>query len=322
MRIGLVGINYKSSPIGLRETLVRAFKKIFIQKPGVLLLTCHRLEFYFSTHCLLETQMDILSLLRAEMQESFEHALYSYFSQDCFRHLGRVVSGVDSAVFGETEIQRQVKLAYETARAIKPLPYDIHYLFQKGLKIGKEIRSAFLVDQKEVSLPWLIQEILEKELGDLEKVKILFVGCSAINRRIISFFQSRNLGLLTLCTRVKKGPFPKKVIVKDWSALKEWNAYDVVICGTYHEGYVIEQTDQILKETLLFDLGVPRNVDVALEKTPFLKLYNVDQIGEFAQRRGRKALTFCERQIEQAIERQMRLFEERKQARWRYAGSF
>lgn len=318
MRIGIVGVNYKSSSLELREPLVSAFKTVFQEKTGVLLLTCHRIEFYFSTSCLVETQMEILSLLREKVMGSFAHALYSYFSQDCFYHLGKVVSGIDSAVFGESEIQRQVKLAYEKARIKRELPYDIHYLFQKGLKIGKEIRSRFLMEQKETPLPWLIEEILKKERGRLDDLRLLFVGNSTINRKIISFFQNRNIGTLTLCTRVKKGPFPK-IKVEDWTALRQWNAYDVVICGTYHEGYVINAIGQAFRKTIFFDLGVPRNIDVRLGNNPNLTLYNIDEIGTFAQKkRNEKEIGVCKKGVEKAVARQIQLFEARKRAKKEY----
>ena len=36
-------------------------------------------------------------------------SLYSYFGKNCFHHLGKVISGIDSAILGESDIQRQVK---------------------------------------------------------------------------------------------------------------------------------------------------------------------------------------------------------------------
>lgn len=321
MQVGIVGINHKSSALPLREALARAFQKAFEQKEGVLLSTCNRTEFYFCARSLAETQMEILSLLREVMEESFEHALYSYFGQDCFNHLGRVVSGVDSAIFGESDIQRQVKLAYEHARKTKELTHEIHYLFQKGLKIGKELRSSFLMEKKEAPLPFAIQSILDKDQQPIEEAQILFIGNSAINRKLIAYFQFRGAQRLTLCTRMVKGDFPK-VSIEDWSVLKEWDSFDVVICGTYHGQYILEQPTRPLKKTLLFDLSVPRNIDPKLGVHPKLKLYNIDQIGKLTQKkRGEKEITLCENVIEKAVQRQMQLFKERKQAKWRYAVS-
>ncbi|QVL58088.1 MAG: glutamyl-tRNA reductase [Simkaniaceae bacterium] len=321
MQVGIVGINHKSSTLPLREALARAFQRAFEKRDGVLLSTCNRTEFYFCARSLAETQMEILFLLREEMDENFEHALYSYFGHDCFNHLGRVVSGVDSAIFGESDIQRQVKLAYEYARKKGELSHEIHYLFQKGLKIGKEMRSSFLMSKKETPLPVVIQGILEKNQRLVEDSQILFVGNSAINRKLISYFQFRGAKKLTLCTRMKKGEFPK-ILIEDWGVLKKWDSYDVVICGTYHKNHILTRSTRSLHQTLLFDLSVPRNIDPKLGAHPKLKLYNIDQIGKLAQKKsGEKEITLCENVIEKAVQRQMQLFKERKQAKWRYAVS-
>ncbi|MCP5503685.1 MAG: glutamyl-tRNA reductase [Chlamydiales bacterium] len=321
MQVGIVGINHKSSALPLREALAKAFQKAFEKKEGVLLSTCNRTEFYFCARSLAETQMEILFLLREEMEQSFEHALYSYFGHDCFNHLGRVVSGLDSAIFGESDIQRQVKLAYENAREKGKLPHEMHYLFQKGLKIGKELRSSFLMAKKGKALPYVIHEILEKNGRSVEESQVLFVGNSAINRKLISFFQFRGARKLTLCTRMEKGEFPK-VSVENWDILEKWDNYDVVICGTYHKSHIIKKSKCSFKETLLFDLSVPRNIDPKLGMHPNLKLYNIDQIGKLAQKKsGEKEITLCENVVEKAVQKQMQLFKERKQAKWHYAVS-
>ncbi len=321
MQVGIVGINHKSSSLPLREKLAKAFQKVFGLRNGVLLSTCNRTEFYFCAKSLADTQMEILSLLREEIEGSFEHALYFYFGCDCFNHLGRVVSGVDSAIFGESDIQRQVKLSYENVRKKKVLCHELHYLFQKGLKIGKEMRSSFLMANKEAPLPFAIQSILEKNQRPIEECQMLFVGNSAINRKLISYFQFKGAKKLTLCTRMKEGEFPK-VSLEDWGVLKRWDNFDVVICGTYHKKHILQWSHRSFQETLLFDLSVPRNIDPVLGAYPKLKLYNIDQITMLAQKkRGEKEIALCENVIEKAVQRQMQLFKERKQAKWRYAVS-
>ncbi|MCB1115654.1 MAG: glutamyl-tRNA reductase [Chlamydiia bacterium] len=321
MHVGIVGINHKSSSLPLRETLARAFEKVFAKRSGVLLSTCNRTEFYFCERALADVQMEILSHLREEMVGSFEHALYSYFGKDCFHHLGKVVSGVDSAIFGESDIQRQVKLAYEKGRAHWAFPHELHYLFQKGLKIGKEMRSSFLLSGAHTFLPHIIESILEKNRCHVPEGKFLFVGNSAINRKLISYFQCKGAKHVTLCTRMTGGHLPHVSIV-DWSALNSWGQFDAVICGTTHTRYVIEKAKKSISPTLLFDLSIPRNIDPSLGSLPSIKLYNIDQIGKIAQKKkGEKEIQLCETVIEKAVQRQMDLFKKRKEAKWRFAVS-
>lgn len=322
MQVGVIGINHKSSALGLREKLARVFQKEFrldAVSDYILLSTCNRTELYFSSSYLADTHIELLKRLRSHLGESFEHVLYSYFGRDCFYHLGRVISGVDSAIFGESDIQRQVKLAYEKYRRNHELSHDLHYLFQKGLKIGKEMRTSFLVAKKGTQLPHIIQSIMEWQKCDLRKASILFIGNSDVNRKLLSFFQWKGCQNMVLCTRMEKMDLPSVSIV-DWAGLKDWHTFDVVICGTYHEEYVLEETSGNLSSTLLFDLSVPRNIHPDLGKHPQISLYNIDQIGEiFQKRKGEKEIALCEDVIEKAVIRQMHLFKERRQAKWKYA---
>src|SRR5262249_51645888 len=122
MRIGVVGINHKLADLKLRETLAKACQRRF--GPGqsthgshtfILLSTCNRTEVYFSSEDLAQSHSYFLSILNQEVDEDFDQKLYSYFGKDCFLHLSRVTSGLDSAIVAETEIQGQVKSAYENA---------------------------------------------------------------------------------------------------------------------------------------------------------------------------------------------------------------
>ena len=96
---------------------------------------------FSSTDLGTSTHTYLLSILRTEVEEEFDHKLYSYFGVDCFSHLTRVTLGLDSAIIGETEIQGQVKLAYENTSDYHALPEALHFLFQKALGISKKLRS-------------------------------------------------------------------------------------------------------------------------------------------------------------------------------------
>lgn len=322
MQVGIVGINHKSSSLVLREKLARAFKKEFqCASNSILLSTCNRTELFFCAPSLAGKQIEILAKLRNQISGSFEHALYSYFGQDCFHHLGKVISGIDSAIFGESDIQRQVKLAYETARERGCLSYELHYLFQKGLKIGKEIRTSVLLTRRGVPLPSAIQSIVEANHKVIKNCRVLFVGNSSINRKLMIFFKQKGCHQLTLCTRMTQGEFPVEKVIH-WEKLSEWDCYNVVICGTNHDRFVIDNSGKHVENTLLFDLSVPRNISPSLARHPRLKLYNIDQIGEIARKKkDKKEILLCENVIEKAVEWQMKLFKERRQAKWRYAAA-
>ena len=118
----MLGINHKLADLKLRELLAKASQRRFgagISTHGshhfILLSTCNRTEIYFCSDDLAATHTYLLSILRNEVDEEFDQKLYSYFGRDCFHHLARVTAGLDSAIVAETEIQGQVKKAYEFA---------------------------------------------------------------------------------------------------------------------------------------------------------------------------------------------------------------
>lgn len=253
--VGVLGVNYKTAHLALREAIARAAtflsgeRAVFFPHPTVLLSTCNRTEIYFSSGNLAEAHSDLLSFLRTQMDESFEQYLYSFFGIDCFFHLCRVTAGLESAILGETEIQRQVKTAYANARNLSS---SLHYLFQKTLKVSKEVRSKF-----KFSTPTLYGALWR--LAEWQNRQILLVGNSMINRGLISFLLHKGAGNITLCTREPSNVRIEGIRAVDRRILTNWQEYDVIVCAGAAEGYLIQGRGS--KKQIVFDLGVPRNVD-------------------------------------------------------------
>jgi glutamyl-tRNA reductase len=264
LQIGVLGINHKTANLAFREEIARAAsglagqKGLFFPHPIVLLSTCNRTEIYFGGEDLSTAHSDLLAHLRTVMVEPFEHRLYSYFGIDCFAHLARVTAGLDSAIVAETEIQGQVKTAY--ARACKLTPC-MHYIFQKSLQIGKQVRTQYR-DLGAITLFQAIWQLSKQHLGDLETKKILLIGNSETNRGIAHFFSRRNASQITFCTRTQ---IPNSV---DRTELIHYAKYDLVISATTSSETLLTGP----KTNLIFDLSVPRTID------PALTTYNIEQV--------------------------------------------
>jgi len=284
LQIGVLGINFKTAELALRESIARGAQSlsgeraIFFPHPIIVLSTCNRTEIYFSSDDLAAAHSDLLAYLRAQIEEEFEHRLYSYFGVDCFAHLCRVASGLDSAILAETEIQRQVKVAYAQARR---LPSCLHYAFQKALKVSKGIRNRLELER---GTPTLYGTLWQ--LAEWKNKRILLVGYSEINRGLISYLMHKQVKDLTLCTR---DPFSLKlegIHLRDRTVLDRWQEYDVIVCASKANGYLISGNGS--KNQVIFDLSVPRNVDPNVGA----KLYNIDQLIE--QNEGALRLERCE----------------------------
>lgn len=315
MRVGVVGINHKLANLKLREQLAKACQKWFGTLQAVhdhhyfiLLSTCNRTEIYFSSQDLAETHSYLLGILRVEVEEEFDHKLYSYFGVDCFSHLARVTLGLDSAIIAETEIQGQVKLAYENISDYHSLPGDIHFLFQKSLGIAKKLRSELQLGRGMPNLEHAILQTGKYILKKPEEAHVLFVGASVINQKILNFLKNKNFQNISLCNRsddygqTLAKQYGTKYLA--WSEFNRWMEYDWIIFGTKSPDYLIthEQIkDFSFNPKLLMDLCVPRNIDPKIGQDSRITLLNIDQINRLLKIRYRRMTHL----LEQAEERVM-----------------
>jgi glutamyl-tRNA reductase len=296
MRIGVLGINFKSAEIAIREFVSKAcqrrlslFSDVSERFSCVVLSTCNRTEIYFSAKNLAEAHSELLNVLREEIPVAFEHKLYAYFGADCFLHLAQVTAGLDSVIVAESEIQRQVKVAYEQTLLHYRLPSCIHYLFQKSLKVGKKIRSKLSLTQNQVTIPKILFELSNQMLEDFAQSPILFIGNSEINRKVIHFFKQKGITQISLCTRAPHSALEmaekEGIKLVAWDQLLSWHEYSLVICGSNAPHYIVNRTSGQMQTQLIFDLSVPRNVDPLLARDPRLQLFNMEELSGLIQMR-------------------------------------
>ena len=320
MLIGCLGINHKLARLGLRDAFAKVCEKRFhpalslhLKSSFILLSTCNRTEIYFSSDDLGETHTYILSILREELQEDFDQKLYSFFGQECFYHLCRVTVGLDSALLAETEIQGQVKNAYENTLSYRKLPPEMHYLFQKSLKIGKQIRTEFNLGVGIRGLDSAVLSTGDHFFEKKEKPKILFIGSSSINEKILA--KKRMEGAFLMTRSFERGEqFQKKYGVKPvmWNP-EAWQEYDWVISGTKTDRYLVKPK-KLNEKKLIMDLSVPRNVDPILAKDPNVVLLNIDQLNRLlasGQRRLKDALNKADLLVKERSVRHTELYQEK-----------
>ncbi len=304
MFVGVLGVNHKTADLPLREQVAKAVLYLWSEEspfspyPIITLSTCNRTELYFSAPDLADAHRYLLAQLRKYISSSFEQALYSFFGTDCFFHLCKVAAGLDSAIFAESEIQRQVRLAYAGAKRV---PFCMHFMFQKALKVSKEIRSIEL--QKG---PITLYGALWR-LADWHGQKILLVGYSQINRGLISFLMHKKVENITLCTRSASQVKIEGLQVGDRRLLDEWQKYGIIVCAANGSEYLIRGKGR--SSQILFDLSVPRGIDPAVEA----RIYNIEEINSWIEE-NQSAYTSekGESFIRERVVRLSRLFRQRQ----------
>lgn len=337
MRVGVLGINHKLADLKLRELLAKACHRRFGSETFIhnthdfiLLSTCNRTEVYFCSDDLAATHSYLLGILRNDVSEEFDQKLYSYFGRDCFLHLCRVTAGLDSAIVAETEIQGQVKNAYEHALKYNTLPYELHYLFQKSLGIAKKVRSVLPMKPGLPDIEHAIYQTGQHLFEMPQQAKILFIGASDINQKILEFLKNKNMPGISLCNRtMEKGrTIAEKygVPLVSWDELDRWHTYDWIILGTKATDHLISHKHipaSCISHKLVIDLSVPRNVDPQLSLHPQITLLNIDQINRRLKIRRKKmnlSLTHAEELVTQAISQHIKIFQDKESHRLRLYG--
>jgi glutamyl-tRNA reductase len=192
----------------------------------------------------------------------------------------------------------------------------LHFLFQKSLKIGKEIRTAVNGCRDMPSIEELILNTSRYILAELAQRSILFVGISEINLKIFNRLKQNNIKKITFCNRTYSRSAElacrENSQILPWENLNKWIVYDLIIFGTKAQDFLIKKEEANEKKIdgpkLVIDLCVPRNVDPRIGRIPGITLFNVDQF----KMKSLELARLGSHVIANSIERQMNIFKSRE----------
>lgn len=251
----------------------------------VTLFTCNRFEVYFHSPNLTATHSSLLRDFTQEFNQNSTYKLYSYFGKDCFFHLSKVTSGIDSAILAETEIQGQVKKAYIEAQTKGRCNKELHFLFQKSLKIGKEIRQSLQIGSDTPNLISTTRDLIQEKTSGS---KVLFVGASKTNLKVIEELKNNNFNICLANrtdSKAKAAAQLQGIGYLEWNNLDCWDNFDAVICATNCPNYLLSQKREVITPKLILDLSVPRDVDPRIGKNESVTLFNIDQVNKMVRKK-------------------------------------
>ena len=264
------------------------------------------------------------------------------------RHLFRVASGLESAIIGERAVQGQVKEAYYTAKDQRPLPAELHKLFQCALQVGKRVRNETAISHGAVSHSLAALEIIEdtlsnktkkehaltldlfKDLG-LKNAHITIIGVNKLTADILKFLQNKGAKMVFLANRsqIKAHYLADSLGIKVYALDEKKNFLahtDILISATSAPHLIIHKEDiPEDKRLLAIDLAFPRDIDSRLNELSNVQLYNIrdveQKVRENIEVRGaevEKAEAIIEEEIQEmqeALERRKRFLEVKSEER-------
>jgi glutamyl-tRNA reductase len=189
LQLFAVGINYKTSTISDREKFQINRKEIsgalnYFQSKDevegiVIVSTCNRLEFYL----VLKQNVNPFTVVnsfyfekrRVEIKEK-QNLFYSYSEAEVAKHLFKVITGLDSMLLGEYQVQGQIKEAYSIACSQKSADKILHKLFHAAFRVGKNVRSKTKIGSGKQSLSGVAFQIIKEKLKREDVVTIVGVN--------------------------------------------------------------------------------------------------------------------------------------------------
>jgi glutamyl-tRNA reductase len=311
-----IGISHKTAPLELRERLaltegrgvgvLRELIGVDVIHEAAAISTCNRTELYLFAADPVAAESLALARLAQEADtrptELVGH-LYSLRASQAAEHLFRVTAGLDSMIIGETEIQGQVKRAYELALVEGATGAVLNRLFRGALAAGKRARTETGISERALSVPQVAVELAQRSLGDLSSRRVLVVGAGETAELTARALAARGVEAVFVANRrydraigLAQRFGGRAIRFEDLP--EQMAAADIVAASTSSPHHVIEHDAlaevMALRESrplLLVDLAVPRDIHPSCREVPGVTLHDMDDLQALVERNvsGREA---------------------------------
>ena len=298
MSIAVVGVNHRTAPLEVRERFAHAPREVpaALERVlsagaggGVLLSTCNRTEFYLAEPGD-ATPATVWAILTERLGEGRSASEYGYLvrDRDAVRHLYRVSAGLDSMILGESQIQGQVREAWETSRSLAgPV---LHRLFQSALLVGARVRSETALAAGAASAPSAAVALAGKIFGRLAGRVALVLGAGDMAELAASCLVSEGVRVTLVANRTyeRARAVAEELGARALTLDEAWEHFasaDIVLTSTAAPHAVVtwERVAPAIarrggRPLCILDLAVPRDVEPAVGQLENVFLYDIDDL--------------------------------------------
>ncbi len=297
MPLILAGVNHRTAPIEVRETLAfsSAEKSQLLGRlranPGtteaVVLSTCNRTEVY-----VVDSTGDSTALIRSifseRLGEDVSRYLYIRHDREAVNHLYRVAAGLDSMILGEAQIHGQVSEAWENSREHSGAA--LNRLFQYAHLVGSRAREETGIGRGAGSVSSSAVQLAKKIFGSLNGRKAMVLGAGEVAEIALDCLQKEGVRVAIVANRTferaeelaRQHGSVAMHYDECWSSL---HTVDVLICSTASPHTVVKvahiepaiamRNDRPL---CILDIALPRDVDADVGGLENVFLYDLDDL--------------------------------------------
>lgn len=301
--LAVAGLNHRTAPIRVRERfhldgarvthVVSELVEGGAVRECLLFSTCNRTECYFTAEAAEGAARAIVERLARQAGFAPGDAASFFFVRhdlEAVCHLYRVVSGLDSLVIGEPQIQGQVRDAYEAGRRLVPgsLGPVLHRLFQTALAAGGRVRAGTGISEGSASIPSAAVELARKVFGSLEGRTAMVLGAGKMGELTLRCLREAGMQEVLVASRSyrrasaagQRAGGEAVAYQEFWKHLAETDL--LVTSVTAPHPVVSTERLRSLRSggspLVVLDIAVPRNVEPDAGDLPGVFLYNIDDL--------------------------------------------
>jgi glutamyl-tRNA reductase len=308
----LLGISFRTAGEAVREGLAfspsqaaELLARAKAELPGVeavVLSTCNRTEFYLSGLSGEEPVEAWHALLRSVRPTAPALddgcARYRLRNADAFRHLLRVVCGLDSALLGDGQIPGQLRRALSTAQEAGTLGRVLAPALATALRVGRQARAQTSIGLGAPGVGGAVAEALAvRGTSPADEVLVLGSGqaARAVTRALVKSGRRR------IVVSARNAEAAAQVASECGAATTPWaergtalRSARVVVAATAAEAPVVTVLPTGSAVRLVVDAGFPRQVAPALPGAEVVSLLELTQVADEAAQQRQAAVPAVE----------------------------
>jgi glutamyl-tRNA reductase len=290
MPVALVGVDHTTCPVSVRESLVvsrdqeihllKHLSSSSVIDEVLILSTCARTEVYVVTDYPGDARSVVCDSLESLNPEARGSIVFRTESE-AVEHLFRVTGGLESQIVGEYEIAGQVRTAVQSARAAGTVGPELDTLFQAAIRCSRRLRRESDLGRLDLSVAGATVSLV-RQSREIGNASVLILGSGKVARLLAQEFQGARRLVIgnrnTAAAQSLASRFDGDSMTFE-EAVQRLGEFDVVCCATRSRDPVLK-VDDVRKAAPLeiYDLSLPRNVEVAAGQLPGVVLHDVDAV--------------------------------------------
>ena len=298
--IQCLGMSHRTAEVALRERfadyetgsvdLLRRTQERLALQGLIILSTCNRVEFYYSSPIPNAMTEERLLMGHGSIEAEIASKTYRMADLQVASHLFRVAAGLDSTVLGEPQILGQVSQAHQAALEAGTAGKVLSRLFQGAIHAGKRARSETGLGKHSTSIPSIAARLASERAAPLSEAYVVLLGAGEMAELAIEALRKRGAKAIQVINRTLTGACE---LATRWQgeagSLEELQTAmklaDLMVTSSSAPHALISK--DLAKEAMesrphrpltIIDIAFPRDVDPEVGDLPGICIFDLDTL--------------------------------------------